>query len=102
APLGTAGRLIVLLVKKTSHSTVGLPRESRIARAGIARVSLIPLLVADDRIGSACSRPTLIRFPSVDSIVVTRFSAASFKTSRNEAFARKYRIIDAHQFALYC
>ena len=47
APLGTAARPIVPLFKKTSHSTVGLPRESRISRARISRISLIPLLVMD-------------------------------------------------------
>jgi len=43
-PLGTAARPITPLSSNTSHSTVGLPRESRISRAKISTIALMVLL----------------------------------------------------------
>ena len=41
APLGTAALPITPLSSSTSHSTVGLPRESRISRPTISTIALI-------------------------------------------------------------
>jgi hypothetical protein len=41
APEGTAARPMVPDSSKTSHSTVGLPRESRISRPTISTIALI-------------------------------------------------------------
>ena len=55
APLGTAARKVCLSAV-TSHSTVGLPRESRIIRAVTAVIGAMMLL--------ATSSPSVVRSPS--------------------------------------
>ena len=69
APDGTAARPMVPLSSSTSHSTVGLPRESRISRPTISTIALIYFLQNFQVVAAAAVAPRC-RWPSAIIVVV--------------------------------
>src|SRR3954470_2978909 len=96
APDGTAARPIVPLSSSTSHSTVGLPRLSRISRPTMSTIALISTPGLCSNLPGATVPAGIARTGSAREVVLQQRLRLDHAVERQKLFEQRLHVLERH------